>query len=100
MKHNVLSVVELDIGLQRTFFYTHSTLKNNAKSAGTHVHCNEIIRPRDPRSGLFDVAKRCDIEGLMRRGTFKLFMREEPPSNPHIGPSRFVLNMKRKENGT
>jgi hypothetical protein len=59
----------------------------------------EVISPRDHRSGLFDDAKRKEIDGLLNRGTFKLELRSELESNPNIVPSRFVLAIKHKESG-
>lgn len=74
-------------------------MPTTANAPGPVVHFTEVILPRDPRSGLFDEAKRREIEGLLQRGTFKLVLREELPSNPNIVPSRFVLAIKREGNG-
>ena len=59
----------------------------------------KVISPKDQRTGQFDEAKRKELEGLIKRGTFKLVLREEIGPNPNIIPSRFVLTFKRKENG-
>jgi hypothetical protein len=64
------------------------------------IFLTEIISPRDPRSGQFESAKRKELEGLIKRGTFKLVLREELGRDPNIVPSRFVLAIKHQENGS
>lgn len=60
----------------------------------------EIIHRRDPRTGLVDEAKRKELPSLIERGTFRIFMRSDAGPEPNIIPSRFVLALKHKENGT
>lgn len=74
-----------------------SLLHPNNTSARTFY--TEIITPHDPRSGLFDEAKRNELEALIKRGTFKMVLRSELENNPNIVPSRFVLAIKHKETG-
>jgi Reverse transcriptase (RNA-dependent DNA polymerase) len=87
------------------------TTKDNEKPSPIHAYyqapffvsprvlLTEIISPRDPRNSLFDEAKRKEIEGLLNRGTFKLVLRSEIDGNPNTVPSRFVLTIKRQDNG-
>ena len=59
------------------------------------VFFTEIICERDPQVKQFDEAKRNEIPGLIKRGTFKIVLREEIGDNPNIIASRFVLAIKK-----
>lgn len=50
----------------------------------------EIIHPRDPRTRLFNEAKRNEIDGLISRGTFCIVLRSENKKLLNIIPARFV----------
>ena len=67
---------------------------NMQSSLPAHTYFTEVISPRDPRNAQFGEMKRREIEGLLKRGTFKLVMKEELPEKPNIVPSRFVLAIK------
>ncbi len=54
----------------------------------------EIISENDQRATLFDEAKRKELNGLLERGVFRIFLKEEAGDNPNIVPSRFVLAIK------
>ena len=55
----------------------------------------EIIHPSDPRSKLFDEAKRKELQGLLERGAFRIALREDVCLDPNIVPSCYVLSIKR-----
>ena len=57
----------------------------------------EVISLRDHRRGLFDDAKRKEIDSLLKRSTFNLVLRSELERNPNIVPSRFVLAIKHND---
>ena len=54
----------------------------------------EVLPIGDAREGLFDEAKRSELLDLIRRGTFKIVLRDECGKNPSVVPSRFVLAIK------
>lgn len=54
----------------------------------------EVVNESDPRSSLFDQAKKRELQGLLDRGAFKICLREEAGDDPNIIPSRFVLAIK------
>jgi hypothetical protein len=64
------------------------------KSPPFQVHLSEVIRSSDPRAALFDAAKQKEIQGLIERGTRKVFLKNEMPENPNIIGGRFVLTIK------
>jgi hypothetical protein len=53
----------------------------------------EVLSSGDPRAKQFDAAKRDEILGLIKRGTFKLVLRVEH-ENPNVIPARFFLAIK------
>ena len=57
----------------------------------------KVISPGDPRTDVFDEAKRKQLAGLFKRGTFHLVLREEVGLKPNIIPTRFVLSIKRSD---
>jgi hypothetical protein len=60
----------------------------------------EIAHPGDDRESMFDAAKRKEILGLIDRGTFQLVVRPEDDGEKlNVLPSRFVLAIKRKDDG-
>ena len=63
------------------------------------LYYTEVLSPRDPRCGMFDEAKRKELEGLFKRGTFKMMFRSELEDDPNIVPSRFVLTIKHLDTG-
>ena len=65
------------------------------RDTGSAIFFTEIICERDPRAKNFTEAKRKEIEGLIKRGTFKIVLREEIGEHPNIIPSRFVLAIKK-----
>lgn len=68
--------------------------------AGTHrVLYTEVLRHGDPRTPLFDDAKRQELMGLLEKGTFRVVFRRDIGPNPNIVPSRYVLAIKHSENG-
>jgi hypothetical protein len=63
------------------------------------VLITEVLQPGDPRESLFGPAIHKEITGLIDRGTFKIELRPEGVDTLNILPSRFVLAIKRGENG-
>ena len=54
----------------------------------------EVIYPEDPRTDKFGPAKKKELEGLIKRGTWKVVLKEEVPDDANILGSRFVLTIK------
>jgi hypothetical protein len=57
------------------------------------VFITEVLSPGDPRENRFEKAKRDEILGLIKRGTFRLVSRSNE-TNPNIVPGKFVLAIK------
>ena len=79
-----------DIQENLTFFSS----KKNDKYDTYSVHLTEVIEPQDPRAWKFDEAKKKEIEGLIKRGTWKIVCRSEVPDDANILNGRFVLAIK------
>ena len=60
----------------------------------------EIISQDDPRSSLFDEAKKIEMQGLLSRGAFHIIPRDQAGPNPNIVPARFVLAIKHTNGNT
>jgi Reverse transcriptase (RNA-dependent DNA polymerase) len=58
------------------------------------LHLTEVLTPGDPREDLFDEAKRSEIQGLLKRGYWKVAMREEMPAGDNMMNGRFLLANK------
>jgi hypothetical protein len=58
------------------------------------LHLTEVLTPGDPREILFGDAKRAEIKGLLKRGTWKVVMRDEMPGGANLMSGRFVLAIK------
>ena len=60
------------------------------------VHLTEVINPGEPRSRdpRFDETKRKKINGLIKRGTWKIVARNEVPENANVMGGRYVLTIK------
>lgn len=56
----------------------------------------ELIGPTDKKQDMkeFDVAGRKEIQGHLKRGTWKLGMEDESPSDANILSGRFVLSIR------
>ena len=74
----------------------HPSMSKVSRSDLIIVNYTEIINELDPFSDMFNEAKQKEIEKLIRRGTFKIYLREEAGDNPNIIPSRFVLATKKE----
>jgi hypothetical protein len=64
-----------------------------------------IVPENDPQAFKFDAAKRAEIDGLFKKGTFRIVERadvfaEHRHGRPNILPCRFVLAVKHEEDGT
>eukprot|EP00171_Calliarthron_tuberculosum_P004009 IDg4009t1 len=66
-----------------------------------YVFLTEIIQSSDPRaqSSEMSAAVRTEVQGLLRRGTFKVILREDVPPDANVLPDRFVLAIKSTEDG-
>jgi hypothetical protein len=71
-----------------------TTEEGSGLSPSYAVHLTEIIRKGDVREKLFDDAKKKEIAGLIRRGTWKIVLREELEPGENIMTGRFVLSIK------
>lgn len=58
------------------------------------VFITEVIETNDPRASKFDKAKQKEIEGLLKRKTWKIVCRGEVSDNANILIGRFVLAIK------
>eukprot|EP00171_Calliarthron_tuberculosum_P023469 IDg23469t1 len=65
------------------------------------TYLSEIIDAKDPRAASKEMsdAKKKEVRGLLERGTFKLILHEEVPSDANVLPGRFVLAIKSTEDG-
>jgi len=66
-----------------------------------NVFLTEIIDRKDSRatSPEMTAAKQAEVRDLLRRGTFKVILREDVPSDANVLPGRFVLAIKSTEDG-
>lgn len=63
------------------------------------VFLTEVLHPRDSRgrSSQFEEAKLKEIEGLVKRGTYEVVLKEDVPVDANILGGRFVLSIKNKD---
>ena len=59
-----------------------------------NIYITEVIHTSDPRATQFNSAKKKEIEGIIKHGTWKIVMRDEVPKNVNILGGRFVLAIK------
>lgn len=62
----------------------------------------EILHPSDPRSCGPDAAraKKKEIEGLLKRGTWKIVAKDDTPPDANVLNRRFVITIKDTETNT
>jgi hypothetical protein len=70
------------------------------KEAPFYTHITEIIDPADPRAQLFGAAKKEELLGLIEKGTFEVVTMPEIDKKLNILPSRFVLTIKKRPDGS
>lgn len=83
----------------------HSCMKQFvSKKARKHVSegevlITEVLHPADPRcmSEEAKAAKKKEIEGLIRRNTWKVVLKEEVPEGSNVLSGRFVITIKNVE---
>ena len=77
----------------KTFLSSKNPLYENIRT-----HLTELIQVADPRAkdSRMKEAIAVEIRDLVRRGTFKVVMREEIPPNANVLTARFVLAIKHK----
>lgn len=80
--------------------YTGPTTRSRSRNnEAPRILITEVLHPRDPRCALpgFSAAKKSEIEGLIKKGTWSLVLRDEIPNNANILGARFVLTLKDME---
>jgi hypothetical protein len=60
-------------------------------SPSLSLHLTEVLTAGDPQEGLFYEAKWFEIQGLLKRGTCKVVMRDEMPAGANMMDGHFVL---------
>ncbi len=70
--------------------------RDYVRSRNVPVNIIELIEKGDPRatSPKMRAAMQKEIEGLMKRGTFKIVLKEEVPENANILGGRLLLVIK------
>jgi hypothetical protein len=58
------------------------------------IHVTEVVHPGDPREKDFWTAKRKEIDDLIKRGTWKVILKDEMPKNANLMGGRFLLTIK------
>ena len=77
-----------------------STLSSPSLSRTNYgVGLSENLTPKDPRRFAlrFRAAKEKEIEGLARRGTWRVVCAEDLPEKANVMGGRFVLTIKNKD---
>lgn len=85
----------------------HSHILDLAKCAGRFAtlledtFATEVLDRGDPRANSPKMveAKRAEIPNLLKRGTFKIVLKEGVPQDTNVLPGRFVLAVKSTEDG-
>jgi Reverse transcriptase (RNA-dependent DNA polymerase) len=77
-----------------TRFLKHVTENISKNSYSTNI--TEIIDKKDPRTHdpRMEAAKRKEIQGLLKRGTFKVILKSEIPDGANVLGGRYVLSIK------
>ena len=78
-----------------------SSLSDFASPPENEFYLTEVLSTRDPRSYSKQMteAKRQEISNLLKRGTFKVILKEDVPKDANVLPGRFVLSIKSTEDG-
>ena len=79
----------------------HRALYYNCTPEDNDIYLTEIIDRQYPRADSLDMteAKKTEIRNLPERGTFKVILKQDIPSDANILPVRFVLAIKSTEDG-
>ena len=79
----------------RMFFTRHQT------SPSQQTHLTDVLEPSDPRTHSSEMLNEIhnEIRDLIKRGTFKMLMREELPDGANALTARFVLAIKSTTDG-
>ena len=94
-----------NIFMSTTHAVLHSLLQASPLSSPSLSRTNygvgltEILTPKDPRrfDPRFRAAKEKEIEGLARRGTWRVVCAEDLPEKANVMGGRFVLTIKNKD---
>ena len=93
VKHNISPST-----LSSSFFsdLNHALTPFKSPSINDDIFITEIIPQKDPRSQTPEMqkAKLDEIRNLMKRGTFKVVLKEDIPDDANVLPGRFVLALK------
>ena len=54
----------------------------------------EVIKPSDPRAKKFEEPIQKEIEGLLKRKTWKIVCRSEIPEDGNLSKARFIFAIK------
>ena len=76
--------------------------ENNSNSdTSTQIHLTEIIDVKYPRSTSTEMTatKKKEIRNLLERGTFKVILKEDIPTDANVLPGGVVLAIKSAEDG-
>lgn len=84
------------------FAKLHKSLsKFTSPNLSDDIYLTEILHPTDPRASSPEMteAKKKEIKELLRRGTFKVILKQDVPPDGNVLPGRFVLSIKSKIDG-
>ena len=70
------------------------TRQSQTKKPLYSAYITEVIHSVDPRIGDFGPAKKKEIQSLIKRGTWKVVLKEEVPEGADILGSRFIITIK------
>ena len=74
-----------------------STKRRSHTNAPINIFIQDILHPSDPRAHNKESerAKEKEIEGLIRRGTWKVVTKEDVPAGANVLNGRFAVNIKK-----
>ncbi|MEM6805931.1 MAG: reverse transcriptase domain-containing protein, partial [Bacteroidota bacterium] len=108
--HQVLPASEYDkilngdkvIDELQTMFSSFTSRPRHPTCPPYQIHITEVLHSADPRAHgpLADEAKRTEIEGLIKKGTWKVVLKEEIPDDANILTGHFVITIKDVESDT
>lgn len=85
--------------LREVLLHFTSQSKTSQSSQIFNVRITEILTPSDPRTQSEEVkaAKRKELNGLIRRGTWKVVLHDEVPDKANVMICGFILTIKDTE---
>ncbi|MEM1283154.1 MAG: reverse transcriptase domain-containing protein [Chlamydiota bacterium] len=87
---------ELLLDEMKTMFSSFISRPLHESNDPYRIHITEVLHPADPRAfgKLATEAKKKEIEGLIRKGTWKIVLKEEVPRDANVLTSHFVITIK------